>query len=106
MTFQAFDVTLSSVVVTQLNEYRSHVGYTKSDYTNDIVWPLAYFSIGQESNLHETEIHLHIQIQISHKLQVNFFPDAFSNLRIHDGPGVLSPGPISCSAAKPILMPV
>ena len=113
MAFQAFDITLSSTVVTQLTEYEnwSEIYYNNRDkwkdssvlyylinnrdkwhnYTNDIVSRLAYFSIGQECDLLETEVHIHIRVRIHYKIILSFSPHIFSKPTIHDGPGVLSP---------------
>ena len=97
MVFQAFDITLCSTVVTQLTEYENWSlkfdfrQYKWDNYTNDIVLRLAYFSIGQECDLLETEIHIHIRVLMVYNITLSFSQHIFSKLTIHDGPGVLSP---------------
>ena len=89
MTFQAFDVALDTVILTQWNEVEKYV-YHGVDYISPVNFTLAYLNIGQD-NIAEAEIQLHVLVFVYQIIVLDFSPDILSQMIIHDGPGVLSP---------------
>ena len=81
MTFQSFDIQLSSVSLVQLNEHELHFK----------AFTVANLAIGKALSFHETEIQLHIVIMVCNKIVLQHSPSALLKLKIYDGPGPLSP---------------
>ena len=81
MTFQAFDIDLTSVTLTQWNE---HEIFSRS-------FAFAYLSIAKDFSFGETAIQLHIVIMVYNRIKVQYSPNVLLNLKIYDGPGLLSP---------------
>ena len=82
MTFQAFDSKLPSVSLVQLTE---HELFSKA-------FTFASLAIGQALSSDEIKIQLHIVIMVYNKIVLYISSlNAFSLLKIFDGPGSLSP---------------
>ena len=88
MTFQSFDIQLSSVSLVQLNE---HELYFK-------VFTVANLAFGKALSYHETEIQLHIVIMVHNIVALQHSPSALLKLKIYDGPGPLSPEVITANS--------
>ena len=96
-TFQPFDNTLPSTVITQLNEYEQY------QHTIDLYFArwtrvfrnehftFAYLSIGQQSRFIESEIQLHIIVVVSFLIILDSPSEKFAHMTKYDGPEILSP---------------
>ena len=85
MTFQAFDASLPSVVLAQRNE----IEYFSSELPKTV--SLTFLEIGQKYNTIKTEVHLHFVAAAYKRIELVYQRDTFPDMRIHDGPGPLSP---------------
>ena len=92
MTFEAFDIALSSVV--QLNQIQLHainVFHVKTKYRPSTDFTFAILRIGQEGNFVKTEVRIHILVTVLCRIVLQSTPDIFSQITIYNGPGILSP---------------
>ena len=98
MTFQAFDITLATIVLTQLNQIEL---YETDYYVRSIGdriktkhgrnFTLTYLGPGQESSFIETEVRIHITVMVFWRIILQSSPERFSQITIYNGPGRLSP---------------
>ena len=99
VTFQAFDRTLPSIVITQVNEYEelkkmdnSYSPLLENRWRKyDKCFTFAYLSIGQDRSFIELEIQLHIIVLVIYRINLQSSPDIFSQMTVYNGPGILSP---------------
>ena len=99
VTFQAFDSTLPSIALTQVNEYEELKIVNTSDSSVLKSWwskydkrfTFAYLSIGQDRSFIELEVQLHIIVLVIYRISLQSSLYIFSQMTVYDGPGILSP---------------
>ena len=93
MIYQAFDTDLPSVTFTRWHDYVFHHDYKDSYhyyYYLTRIYTLEYLALGQERDVKEIGIQLHITVEVFRKIYLELkSPRAL--IRIYDGPGILSP---------------